>query len=78
MKALRRGTLTALDLSSNSIAEMPRAVSRLRALRSLNLACNKLTKLPAAIGACAAAPHNGGDSPRAATRNKKRLALSLF
>ena len=45
------GTLTTLDLSSNAIAEIPRSVSRLRALRVLNLAYNKLTRLPSTIGA---------------------------
>ena len=45
-------TLTLLDLSCNAIEEIPRSVSRLRALTTLNLASNKLTRLPSAVGAC--------------------------
>lgn len=44
-------TLATLDLSCNAIAEVPRSVSRLRALRVLNLSHNKLTRLPSTIGA---------------------------
>ena len=58
------GNLTVLDLSSNAIAEIPPSVSRLRALRNLNLAYNKLTRLPSTIGACVHPPN--ATSPRGA------------
>lgn len=61
------GNLTTLDLSSNAIAEIPRNVSRLRALRTLNLAFNKLTRLPSTIGASTTS-----------TRRRPRSSVSVF
>jgi Leucine-rich repeat (LRR) protein len=60
--------ITSLDLSSNALTELPRAVSRLRAVRVLNLAYNKLTRLPSTIGA----------SHQSTIATRRRMCLDLF
>jgi len=52
--SLRMSTVSALELDSNLIAEIPESIGNLKSLERLSLVGNQLTTLPEGIGGCVA------------------------